>query len=901
MVNTLRQVDHFTGTTGTTSNSAQTYTLPTTLLNVDRAFVIIHFRHAQIANHDSTWHAWAITSTTELTIWNGSGTVSINFEAYIIEFDAASDIRVQIGTLGDTNAATPAILNNSTTPATNTLSPAVNLSETMSYLTGHQQTGIDTTIGQEEYTRTRLLTTTTWEHAVIVNPNSAQPVNRLCVADWNDANVSVQRGQNSIGATATSDTLVGGGTDFNTVDFTRTIILVEPLNAEANFSQPMDEGMIQVAISGNDLVITRQAQGGFVLDYNWQLIEFPSGFLTVEHLIHTMPGSTSSNSDTISTLTDFNNAFVMSHTNNGGFGWDGARPSVTDATSGANSRYQFTMDLSSNTNVNFDRGLGTTAMTIGYQVIEFLTVAEVDIDHTTDVLVQETFDLTHTTDILVQETKDLTHTTDIYLVEVTNLIHTTDILIQEAVDKTYLTDVLVKELNIDLIHTTDILILETFSSVHTTDILVQVIDNDLVHTTDILISGVEQHTTDILIQEAFELIHTTDIFIVGAGQVTHSTDILIQEIDIDRTHTTDVLIQVVDNDLTHTTDILISGVQIHTTDILVQKAFDISHTTDILIQAAIDVSHTTDILIQEAFDISHVTDVLVKAADTIIHTTDVLVKATQQDVIHTTDVLIKAADTVDFTTDVLVKVGINIIHTTDVFVIGTTISHTTDVFVQVTGVVEVEHSTDVLIQETFTRVHSTDILVQEIIDVTHTTDIYLVAVTNLTHTTDILIQDTFNLIHTTDVLVKEIDVTITHSTDILIQESKDVTHSTDILIKEAFDLPHTTDILVQTLSNIIHTTDVLVSVEFDLTQTSDVLVQVSQTVVHTSDLLVKAEISIIHSTDVDIFTGTEEREHSTDVFVKIPFLDRNLDVYIRDKDGDVFIPDRELDFIIKVK
>ncbi len=82
--------------------------------------------------------------------------------------------------------------------------------------------------------------------------------------------------------------------------------------------------------------------------------------------------STTSNSDTITALTDFTNAFVMSSSNSGSFGWGWGRPTAALTGAGEMAQVGVTMDLSSNTNVNFDRVTGTTAIQITYEVVEFL-------------------------------------------------------------------------------------------------------------------------------------------------------------------------------------------------------------------------------------------------------------------------------------------------------------------------------------------------------------------------------------------------------------------------------------------------------------------------------------------------------------------------------------------------
>ncbi len=362
---------HIADVTGTAAT--ETFTITPNLLNVDRAFCFANFRPAGPQNHDGTWKAAEITSTSLLTIFNGGTAVSLDFDAYIVEFDAASDIRTQVGTLGEINGVAPPY-NAGTTPPTSTLT-AVTLAETMEWNNGHAHQGTDTTIGQEEFCKTRLLTTTTWEQAQTVQPNSGQNVQRFAVADWNDSNVFVQRGINSFVATSNTDTLVGGGTDFTTVDFTRSMFMIEGFSQEPNFSIPTDETFLSAIPNGDDIDLSRFANGGNSVTYNWVIVEFPADFASVQFLTHTMGAATTSNSDTITTLTDFTNALPITTSNSGAFGWGWGRPTAALTAAGEVAQVGVTMDLSSNTNVNFDRVTGTTAIEITYQVVEFLEAA----------------------------------------------------------------------------------------------------------------------------------------------------------------------------------------------------------------------------------------------------------------------------------------------------------------------------------------------------------------------------------------------------------------------------------------------------------------------------------------------------------------------------------------------
>ncbi len=371
MVNTLRQIVKISGTTGTGVTSD--HTISPSLLNVDKAFCMIFFRPLGPQNHDSDWKANEILNTTTLRIFGDSSSNAVPFVAYIIEFDAASDIVTQVGTMGELQSATEEEKTSSTTPATSTLS-AITLAETMELWAGHGHQGTDTTIGSEELEKVRLLTTTTWGYEVVNTPNGAQNVHRLTVVDWNDSGVVVQRGVATMGSSATSLTLVSD-TDFTAVAATgRTMIFCTSMNLESNFSPPSDEWGLNMEFNGADIDITRQAQGGFGITINWVIVEFPDGFATVDHLVHTMAGGTSSNSDTITTLVDFNNAFPMGTTQSGLFSYSGSRATAAVG-AGAIDQIMVSMDLTSNTNVNFVRDASSVAVRITYQVVEFLAPA----------------------------------------------------------------------------------------------------------------------------------------------------------------------------------------------------------------------------------------------------------------------------------------------------------------------------------------------------------------------------------------------------------------------------------------------------------------------------------------------------------------------------------------------
>lgn len=498
----------------------------------------------------------------------------------------------------------------------------------------------------------------------------------------------------------------------------------------------------------------------------------------------------------------------------GGGGYNRGNQGSEDTFISGSMNSVLTDDLKENDIIDFtvqqegNTGTGTLDIARGgmtaFRIEDLGGVTEVDVDHTTDVLIQAGINVVHTTDTLIQVIdNELVHSTDILCVVQIELVHSTDVLIKAFQDITHSTDVLIKSA-IDVSHLTDV----------------------LVKAADIV-----SHTTDLLIQISVDTIHTTDL--------------LIQEI-IDVVHTTDTLIQVIDNDITHTTDIFIAVTKtlVQSTDVLIKADFNILHTTDILIQDTFDVLHTTDVLVQQINDLVHTTDISIIAEIDKSHTTDIyLVKVTN--LIHTTDILVLEEQNITHTTDVFVDIESAVTHSTDVLVqvLDNDISHTTDILVQVVDN-DLTHTTDTLIFSLENRVHTTDILIQSIIDRSHTTDIFVSA--------DGLV------VHTTDILIKELDKDRTHSTDILIGTSTSLNHNTDILVQISdIDITHTTDTLVKVLDNtLIHSTDVFVFTGVTETDHStDVFISIGFPLDDMDVFIRKREIDVAlqDNKDVDVF------------------------------------------------
>jgi fibronectin type 3 domain-containing protein len=356
----IRQIIKGTGVTGTGATTVINFTSGTggvPLLDLTKAFHVISYRHTAENQHDQTFKSSAITSTTQLTIYGRSsgGNNPVNFEYTIIEFASANPTVVQRRTLN-----TPA---NSTFPRTDTLPTAVNLAETMIVNQGHTHTGAgDTTIGNEEFDRIRLLTTTSWEFDVGGVPNSGPQDNRVEVIDWDPAIVSnAQRGLSPMGGTATTLTI----TPPTAVDRTRTLLFVSARTGTGSSTTmpPSQVGLFATINASGQIVIEREATGPQLL-IAWEVIEFDPGVMSVQHLtINLAAGQTT----TTATIPSVNLSRSLAFgTVSVPFGHGGARASTT--TGGAIDRNQFTVGLDNSTTARVTRGDGTGTAKIGVQV-----------------------------------------------------------------------------------------------------------------------------------------------------------------------------------------------------------------------------------------------------------------------------------------------------------------------------------------------------------------------------------------------------------------------------------------------------------------------------------------------------------------------------------------------------
>ncbi len=338
--------------------ASQDFTIDPPLTNVSKAFVYITMSHDGEALHSDTWKSWELVDVNTLRLKGEDtalGNKQVEFVAYIIEYENDSDLLAQelLGTVTIAGG----------NPINFTIPTAINTTNSMIVFQGQHHNASDSAIGNEEFDRIRILDSTTWEYAVNNGIDTEPQGDLVSVVDWNQPDISVQRGLVTLTDTSTSVT-VSPPTD---VDKTRTILMVTYKTGTTTSEEPNDY-MVRATLDASvppDINFTREGTEDDV-DIAWSLVTFPADMIKVHY-----DSATLENEDvkvTIPQVKDFSKTTVIS-TVGTPFGW--GTGSMTDTVAGANDRGQMTITLNNNTEVQFKRKDETGFTTIDFQVIEF--------------------------------------------------------------------------------------------------------------------------------------------------------------------------------------------------------------------------------------------------------------------------------------------------------------------------------------------------------------------------------------------------------------------------------------------------------------------------------------------------------------------------------------------------
>ena len=358
--NTIRQIVKISETYPADSASAE-FAIDPPLLNIDKAFVFYTVSHTGEEDGSDTWKTIEILDLNTIRLKGedtASGNNAVDFVAYVIEFDTASEIDIQH--LQESIA--------SSSGSQSFTMGSVNTTNSMLVFRGFHQNASTTAIGNNDLYRLRIDSSTSWEINVDTAPTT--PIGMaVSVIDWNSTDVSVQRGLFTMVNPSNTGELIGG-TDFTAVDPTRTIFLFTYTTDGAS-SEDIDDMMIRGSLTdGGDIRFFREDDDSELL-VAWELIEFPSSFIKVKHFNSTITDTDLSLDVTVPEIQDFDKALAISH---GGtpFGYSTGSGDNGFGDPGAIDRTQSTLLVTSNTLVQLNRDDSSGDTEVGWQLIEFL-------------------------------------------------------------------------------------------------------------------------------------------------------------------------------------------------------------------------------------------------------------------------------------------------------------------------------------------------------------------------------------------------------------------------------------------------------------------------------------------------------------------------------------------------
>jgi len=268
------------------------------------------------SEHSDTFRAWNLTTTTNLEVWSEQGDatpVDVDWNAVIVEFGGNSTMLVQeeVRSMGANYLPEG--------ERSISIGTAITPAESMLIHSGHHHDSGELDIGDEELERVRIIDGTNWGWQVDDTPSTGPQVNHVQIVDWNDSDVFAQRGQATMtGAqyivSSSAARSTSGASDYTVIDRTRTWLFVSFMQGN-DLSRPAHSGSISATLDSNgDIVIDRYSAVDNI-DLNWELVEFPASFLSVEHGTISQADATASSTGTVTDVGELDNAYGASVSN----------------------------------------------------------------------------------------------------------------------------------------------------------------------------------------------------------------------------------------------------------------------------------------------------------------------------------------------------------------------------------------------------------------------------------------------------------------------------------------------------------------------------------------------------------------------------------------------------------
>jgi len=338
--------------------SFQYYTIHPPLTDVNKSFIFLTFSHAGENDNSDTMRSYEIINSTTFLVKGentATGNIALEFNGYIVEYQGAINVQ---------NLQRNTVASEAEGEKTETIPTAINLTNSFITMNGVHHNSTETTIGNEELNRVRILSNTTWGWFVANTPNTGPQGNLVSIIDWNQDDIFVQRGILTLADQSNTDTV----SPATAIDRNRTILLVTYTN-DFGTSIDNDDFMVRAELNtSGDIVFNRFDNEG-EMTFAWELIEFPADFIKVHHDQVVLTGTLTA-TDTIPAVRDFDKSIVIS-TVGTPFGYSGGE--INEAgTVGAIDRGMVDIKLTNEDEVTFERADATGTLTVNYQVIEFL-------------------------------------------------------------------------------------------------------------------------------------------------------------------------------------------------------------------------------------------------------------------------------------------------------------------------------------------------------------------------------------------------------------------------------------------------------------------------------------------------------------------------------------------------
>ncbi len=358
--NTIRQVIKIFETYPADSASAS-YSIDPPLANVSKAFVFLTVSHIAENDHSDTFKLVRILDKNTLQLVGedtATGNNAVDFIATIIEFTNDSDLEVQHLEESITNADT----------ATEqfTIPNAINITNSFIIPRFHAMNASETSVGDEEYERIRIIDSTTWEYSVANDINTEPQTQAVTIVDWNQNDIQVVRDIGTFSDGDLTDTI----TPSTSIDPTRTILIVTFDTDEGDAIDSDDAGVRSSLTDSGNIILTRDDQEGNI-DFSYELIEFPADFAKVTHFNTTLSDTTLEVDVTVPEIQDFSKAFAIGQSASP-FGFGFGEGDECCEFSGSIDRISAILQVTSNTVVNISRDDSGGALVLGWQLIEFL-------------------------------------------------------------------------------------------------------------------------------------------------------------------------------------------------------------------------------------------------------------------------------------------------------------------------------------------------------------------------------------------------------------------------------------------------------------------------------------------------------------------------------------------------